>query len=190
MSAPVYQGNNPYIYFTCDRAPTAIEADVSVIGIPTDYYTFWWDQVNKNMYQMMDGTAGALVWHLVVTPANIASVMSGATSSKLNTARSYSTRSSPAFGTSYTPSATNDTLVIASVSASNTLLTTSTINFQINPGTGLATVAPFSASGIVVGVGLVQPHTFSVIVPANSSYAITSAGSGTNTLLSIKELTL
>jgi len=65
MSDPIFESNNPFPYFTCDRAPTASEPVVSTIGIPTNWLVMWWDTSADKFYFWIGRTEDALVWQEV-----------------------------------------------------------------------------------------------------------------------------
>ena len=71
MSDPVAQFSSPFIYFTCDRAPTVTEDVVAAFNIPSNYAFFWWDQTNDEMYEFQGGSNGSYIWQQRVTPQNI-----------------------------------------------------------------------------------------------------------------------
>lgn len=62
MSDPVFESNNPFSYFTCDRAPTASEPVVSGVGIPTNWLVVWWNTSENIFYFWIGRTEDALVW--------------------------------------------------------------------------------------------------------------------------------
>lgn len=100
--------------------------------------------------------------------------------------RAYSLRGTPAFSTVYTPSTTNDVMVIAVVQMVTTVAQSSTISAQVNTGAGLTTIAQASQQ-LLASTGI---QTLSFVVPANSTYQLLSAGTGTNTIVTINELLL
>lgn len=94
--------------------------------------------------------------------------------------RSYVSRSSPAFSTSYTPSTTNDTFVNAIFSYTNIATQTSTVSVSVNG----VTVLKFSSTDIVAA----NQSSFSFMVPVGQSYQIINSGSGSQTLNTLYEL--
>lgn len=55
---------NAFLYFTCDRAPTAYEIEVENSGPYISGYPFHWvDTTNDNIYDYMGGVNGALEWN-------------------------------------------------------------------------------------------------------------------------------
>ena len=116
----------------------------------------------------------------IATSANVLSVLNNV-GWNLNTSRSYSLRSSPAFSTYYTPSVTNDTLVCAIVSVTSTVLTAGTVLFQVNSETvGEASITGLAATNI---------QTITSLVPANAEYQLINS-SGTASIISINEVQL
>lgn len=103
----------------------------------------------------------------------------------INSTRNYSSVSL-AFNTSRTPNATNDVLVICSLREIVTVLQSSTINIQVDTGSGFTTIETFAISGVAADI----TTGFSFVVPMNCSYKIISSGTGTNSISSIYELTL
>lgn len=194
MSDPVitpYGG--AFIYYTCDRDPTATEP--LVYNNYSDLLLLWWNTASSTLFWCLDNTSGDMNWQEIVTsetaadiilnPTNLA-LLKTAFGYNLNTSRSYASRSSPAFNTNYTPNATHDTFVLATVNISLSLLQSSTITAQINSGSGFVTVATAANSAVAIN----NTSTLSFWVPANSIYKIVSAGTGTNALNSIMELTM
>jgi len=102
--------------------------------------------------------------------------------------RSYSSVSL-SFNSSRTPNAASDTLVICSIQMNVDAGNESTINVQVNTGSGFVTIATLDS--FVTGAGdnttTITPVTF--VVPANSSYQILSSGTGINAIISTYELT-
>jgi hypothetical protein len=120
----------------------------------------------------------------IATSVNVLSVLNNA-GWNLNTSRSYSLRSSPAFSTAYTPSVTNDTLVCAIVSVTSTVLTAGTVLFQVNSGSGFVTICEAS----ITGLAATNIQTITCLVPANASYQLVNS-SGTASIVSLNELQL
>lgn len=172
----------PYLYFTNDRDPTSTEP--VYIGYP-DFIYFWYNTTSKGFFACTDNAAnGSLVWEKIVTSGNISSIIMS-NGWKINTSRSYSLRSSPAFNTSYLPSATNDTMVSAIVSLTSTLLTAGTVQFQIDTGSGFTTIGQSSISGIAAN----NTETITCLVPLNSHYKLINS-SGSASITSINEIQL
>lgn len=96
----------------------------------------------------------------------------------------YTTVSSPAFSTPRTPSSTRPTLVTANVQMTLTLIQTSTINAQVNTGSGYVTIQSRSLSLL----GTTSIDSFSFWVPSGASYQLTTIG-GTTAINSILEMT-
>ncbi len=115
----------------------------------------------------------------VVDETNILSVLSEQ-GYEVNIPRSYA-NAGVGIGTPRTPSSTNDTLVIASISLNSTLLAPATVECQVDGNL----VAEVSLSGLVAT--LVQTVTF--IVPAGSAYQLATI-SGSASLVYLKELSL
>lgn len=172
----------PFIYFTCDRDPTVTEP--VYIGYQGLIF-FWWNTTSTNLFCCTNSnTNGSLVWQEFAMPQNILSMINSA-GWKINTARSYVQRTSPAFSTSYTPSTTNDTEVTISVSLTSTLITAATVNFQIDSGSGFITILPLSIPATSISPDI---RGATLTVPPGSSYRLVQA-SGTSSIVSIYELT-
>lgn len=63
MSDPVLN-YNAFLYFTCDRAPTATEDDVVESGAYISGYPFHWvDTVHYDIYDFAGGANGSLIWN-------------------------------------------------------------------------------------------------------------------------------
>lgn len=176
MSDPVFVNNAAYTYFTCDRDPTSDEPIVSDIGFPTNWLFFWWNTTTSTLSFCSDGSAIPLVWNIFTV---------NAPASLINTQRDYSPVSL-AFNTNRTPSTTNDTWVLCNVNIVLSILQSSTITAQVNTGSGFITVASASNSGVAITTS----SCLSFPVPANSIYKIVSGGTGTNSIISIFELSL
>lgn len=173
----------PFIYFTCDRDPTATEP--VYIGYSGLIY-FWWNTVSTNLFCCTNSnTQGSLVWQQIAMPQNILSMINGA-GWKINTARNFSQRSSPAFNTSYMPSSTNDTTVIVSVNLTSTLLVPATVNLQVDTGSGFFTIIPFNLPS---SIALTLPFSGTIPVPPGSSYKLNQT-SGGGSIVNIYELSL
>lgn len=170
-----------YIYYTCDRNPTSNEP--LVFSGYSNMLIFWWNQTTNTVWQCVNNTANAMVWNEIADSASILSILSSV-GWKINTARSYSQRSSPSFNTSYTPSSTNDTQVVITVSLTSTVLTAAQVNVQVNSGASYVTIAEEGLSGLAA----TNIRSISLIVPANSSYQLVNS-SGSASIVSIMELT-
>lgn len=185
MSDPVLVSNFPFIYFTCDRDPTANEPVLDSSGLSgSGGYFFWWNQTTNNFFYCINAVTSNYLWQEVATVSNVLSVISSS-GWKINTSRSYSQRSSPAFNTVYTPNATNDVTVSCIVNVTSTLVTPGTVLFEINGGSGFITTGEASASGIAASIF----STITQIIPANSQYKLVNS-SGTASIISIYELTM
>lgn len=103
----------------------------------------------------------------------------------VNTSRSYSQRTSPAFNTSYAPSSTNDTQVQVSISLTSTVLTAATVDIEVDSGSGFVTIAQLSLSGLAA----TATQLASFLVPAGASYKLVQS-SGTSLITSIYEVNL
>ena len=205
MSDPVLS-SYPYYYYTCDRDPTSSEplifSGYSLFGF------YWWNTISNDFFVCLNDTANSLVWQKIVSSTNISSYLSGIPTSpvsilnggtgattaqnalanlglKIGSNRSYSTRSSPAFSTPYTPSSTNDCFVMAVVNVVSTLVTPGTVLFQINDTGSYLTRGEASVSGVAAS----QFQTISAIVPVGKSYQLTNT-SGTASIASINEISL
>lgn len=166
--------------FYADGEPGTFQEEVNNLSFLDNEVGFWaFDTVNNRAYVCTYHSGTELGWTEVVP-----------FSGNLNTARAYTQRSTPAFNTAYTPNANNDTFVSAIVSQSNTLTQTTSISFQVDFGSGYVTLATFASNGIVIGVAAARTDTFGVIVPKNCPYKLVASGAGTNTLVSIQELSL
>lgn len=62
MSDPTFINDSTYVYFTCDRAPTASEPVVNAQGLPSTWLFFWWDTTHQILYWCQDQTENAQIW--------------------------------------------------------------------------------------------------------------------------------
>lgn len=170
----------PFYYYTCDRDPTASEP--LIFNNYPGFMFFWWNTTSNDIFINIVSTTDSMVWEKYATSSNIESVLLNA-GWNLNTSRSYSLRSSPAFNTSYSPSSTNDCYVICVVSVTSTLLTPGTVLFQSNDSGSFLTIGEASVSGVAAS----SSQTISCIIPANKSYKLLNS-SGTASIISINEL--
>lgn len=73
MSDPIFNGNNPYPYFTCDQDPTSSEPAVTAIGIPNDWMFWWWNTATGDIFFNTQNIENDLIWkkvnYLVITAA-------------------------------------------------------------------------------------------------------------------------
>ncbi len=175
--------------------PTPIGTANQVIVTPgTGTYTFSTPQnINTGASPQFSGLnlSGLSASSFVATDASknlisqSASQVKTALGLNINTSRSYTTRSTPAFSTNYTPNTTNDTFVVVNISQTSVLLGSAAVNAVI----GGITIANASLGGVAA----TQTNSLSFIVPANSSYQLTQTATGigaANSILSIRELTL
>lgn len=174
----------PFLYFTDTRDPTSVENGVTSIGIPSGWLFYWWNTDTNDIFDFLgtDGS-GNLLWQKQLTLTNVLSNLDIA-GWEINTSRSYSQRSSAAFATDYTPSLTNDTQVIASISLTSTLITASEVDVLVNTGVGNIVIAKESLGGLVA----TSDKSISFIVPAGASYRLSQV-SGTSSIIQIMELT-
>lgn len=180
------------INYVCVRDPTAAEP---LIYNNLPFLPLWWQTATssdswttyttQDFWLGVNNTTDAMVWWKMIFDVNILSVLDSQ-GWEINTPRSYAHRTSAAFNTSYTPSVTNDTQVLATVSLTSTLLTSATIDIEIDSGSGFVIVASGSLSGLAAS----DSKPFSFIVPANSAYKIVSASGASNSITSIYELSL
>lgn len=184
MSDPVLVGEygNAFIYYTCDRDPTSSEP--LIYNGYSDLLLLWWNQTTNSLFWLVNDTANSLIWEEQVFTSSLPSILSSLGWS-INTNRSYSSRGSPAFNTSYTPSSTNDTMVSAIVNCVSTLVTPGTVLFQVNTGSGFITIGEFSISGVAAS----NFGTITCLVPADSQYKLLNS-SGTATIISLNEISL
>jgi len=183
MADPVYVGANPS-YFLCDRDPTASEPIVSSIPFPSDWLIGWWNQTNSTYWMCFDLTADALVWHEMADSSNFSSMLN-AIGWKINTSRSYSSVSLT-FNTNRAPSSAHDVFVNATINIQITALQSSTVEAQVDTGSGFVTVA--SASNMTIAANYTT--TLSFIVPVGAIYKLIESGTGTNSIASVNELSL
>jgi hypothetical protein len=175
--------------------PTPIGTDNQIIVTPgTGTYTFSTPQnINSGASPQFNGlNLSGLTASNFVTTDNSKNLISQSTSQvknilglNINTIRSYTTLSNPAFATNYTPSTTNDTFVVANISQTSVLLGSASVNATI----GGVTISNASLGGVAA----TQTNSLSFIVPANSAYQLTQSSSGigaSNSILSIRELSL
>lgn len=76
MSDPVYQNNNPFTYFTCDRDPTATEPVVASSPFIDGWLIVWWNMTSKEIFQFQGGSNGSFIWYKIATPLNFESIAS------------------------------------------------------------------------------------------------------------------
>jgi hypothetical protein len=100
----------------------------------------------------------------------------------IGTSRSYVSRNTPAFSTSYTPSTTNDTSVAVICTYTNIATQNSSISITVAGTTILKQVD----SSVVTG----NEMCFNFVVPVGQSYQVVNSGSGSQTLNTIQELLL
>lgn len=185
-------GFDTFLNYVCIRDPTADEPLLPYHDYP--WLPFWWQTANStdswatyttsDFWLCVDNAPAAMVWWRMVFDSNITSVLNSV-GWEINTSRSYSARTSAAFGTSYTPSASNDTQVIASVKLSSTVLLASTVDIQVDTGSGFTTILELSVSGLAAT--MTQSATF--IVPAGASYKLVQSVGGSS-IIYINELSL
>lgn len=190
--APQDPGFDTFLNYVCTIDPTDSEPDLPYLGYP--WLPLWWQTATstdgfetfttQNYWLCVDNTADAMVWWRMVFDANILSVINSQ-GWKINTNRNYTPQSSPAFNTAYSPSSTNDFTIVASISLSSTLLTTATVEIQVNTGSGFSTIAQASLSGI--DATFTQVVNFSV--PAGASYKLVQSSGTSSSIVSIEQLT-
>jgi hypothetical protein len=172
------------LYYLCDRPPTSIEPDCY-----TDLsdFSYWWvDQIGDQLYWCVDNTSNAMIWLTIANQTNILSMLDGQ-GWEVNTSRAYVPTASPAFSTVYTPSATNDTTVVAVVLIDNSSLTSPNISAQVNSGGGYTTIAAAAMSG--AGIAGTSTQTLTFTVPAGASYQLIDTNAGpTDAIISINQL--
>ena len=147
MSIPILYGS-PW-WWESDSDPTE--------NVPTDklgyisYGNTWRNTTTNALFLCINGgdnQNNGLEWlYMYTLNTNVLDELIAA-GWKINTSRSYSLRSSPAFNTSYKPSSTNDTMVSVVVILTSTIITAGTVNFQIDTGSGFTTVGESSISGL------------------------------------------
>lgn len=176
MSDPnLIEIQEPFIWFvSANLDPTPSESIIDDGGFSGDpnWLFPWWNHATGNIFWCTDSTPGAMIWKRMVS---------------LDSGRTYSSES-VSFGTPRTPNNDKETIVIASVEMINTLLTTSTINVEVDDaGDGIFnTIATVGMSGVAA----MNTQSITFNVPASSQYKIVESGSGTNTIISICELPL
>lgn len=74
MSDPVFENNNPFTYFSCDRDPTETEPIVASSPFVDGWLIHWWNTSSKQIFQFQGGTNGSYLWYKVATPVNFASM--------------------------------------------------------------------------------------------------------------------
>lgn len=165
-------------YYLCDRPPTSSEPDCYT-DIP-DFKYMWMDETSTQWWMCLDNTEDAMVFGQVANQTNLPDMLA-ALGWSANTARSYSAVSSPDFATTYSPSETNDTEVVASFTHTSTLLGAALVNARVDG----AVIAPSGISGIAATL----KNTVTFTVPAGSSYDFVDV-SGSNSFVAVKELPL
>lgn len=175
--------NEELAFFYDTRDPNSgDDSYVNSLPFGTEFMCYWWNQTSGDIFQMTNWGNTPLVWTKFANNQNVLAMLNSA-GWLINTSRSYSQRSSPAFSTSYTPSTTNDTQVIAVISLTSTVLLAAQVNIQVNTGSGFSTIAEEGLSGLAATS--VRSITFTV--PANASYQLVSV-SGSTSITQIKEL--
>lgn len=184
-------GFDTFLNYVATRDPTVDEPLLPYHGY--NFLPFWWQTVNSmddwatyttsDFWLCVDNADEAMVWWRIVFDSNLLQILNEK-GWQLNTARSYSNVSTPAFNTVYSPSSTNDTHVTAIVQLASTLLGSSTIQAQIDSGSGYVTRAEAGVSGVAA----TNIQTLSFICPANASYKLIASG-GTTSIISINQLT-
>ena len=203
LTPPTFQNNFPWVYYYCDRDPTATETlddqgNPVLVGYPGFYY-MWYNTSSHAFWWCLDNTAGAMVWEQMLSVGDLPlTITNGGTGSSdaasarinlglnINSSRPYSIISSPDFGIDYSPSLTNDTFVLASIQMANTLSTTTTVTADIDTGSGFETVATIAMSGVAA----TSIQVVSFIVPLGTTYRLAKTGNGQNTFVSLSELGL
>lgn len=185
-------GFDTFLSYVATRDPTISEPLLPYHNYP--WLPFWWQNatstdsfstyITNSYWLCVDNTADVMIWWKMVFDANILAVLS-TQGWQLNTARSYTPRSSPAFSAEYTPSATNDTYVTATLSLTSTLLVNATVELQVNSGSGYSTVDVAA----VPNISATLPQCLKGIVPAGASYQLVQSSGSDSTIVSINELT-
>lgn len=194
MSDPVITNyGGAFIYYTCDRNPTNDEP--LVYNNYLDLLLLWWNTTDSTLFWCLNNSSEEMDWQQIITSETAAEVilnpenlglLKTALGYQIDTPRSYSERSTPSFDTNYTPSATNDTFVIATVNIALSILQSSSVVAQVDIGSGFVTIATAASGSVAIN----NTSSLSFIVPAGATYKLLSSGTGTNTLNGIMELSL
>lgn len=208
MSNPVYVNNASYVYFTCDRDPTASEPDVVSQGVTTvNWPFFWWNQTSGDIftYKGTDGS-GNLLWRKEVdstnvstyVPSNPVTIAQGGTNAttaagartnlglNINSPRS-PTSISLAFNTSRQPSTTNDVFVSANIAFSAVLSLSAEVDIQTS--TDNSTWVSYGKAKQQINIAATIIQQLYALIPAASYYRFVAAGSGAS-IDSIFEISL
>lgn len=175
-----YTVGNPQSVMILGQGGSISVGDIVLDNVENEFYVL----TDVGTYDSSSQTYTGVTFKKQVFDENILSVLSDQ-GWKVNTTRSYTNRSSPAFSTSYQPSTTNDTQVVASVALTSTLLTAATVDFQVDSGSGFSTMAVISLSGLAA----TSTQVINCLVPAGAHYKLISA-SGSDSITSINEMTL
>lgn len=166
---------SPWI-FTYPGAPMA--------DVPTDpdniayisAYSLWIDTTTSDWWICIDsgdGVNNGLSWQFLFTQPGL---------------KAYTNQSSLGFNASRQPSQIKDTQLAVGVTLTNTLLTTSTVEVQISPdNVTFETIAPMANLTQAVNS---NTYFANPIIPAGYYYRLLTSGSGTHTLVVLKELPL
>lgn len=177
MGNPVLTTGYGAFYYLCDRDPTSTELDVldpanSGIGVYVnipDFKYAWFNTTSNEIFWCTDNTFNAMIWKKAANNINFDSLLpSSLADSQINTSRSYSPRSTPAFNTDYAPSTTNDVFVLATVNIALAILQSSTVTAQVDTGSGFVTIASAARGSVVIN----DTFTLSFIVPKGATYKL------------------
>lgn len=188
MSDPVLTSNtygNTYLYYTCDRDPTANEPMVysSYPGL----LILWWNTTTNNFFVCTDNTTSSMVWVQQVNVNNISTLLSSM-GVNVPVPRSRTQRTSPAFNTSYRPSTTSDTEVNLTLNVTALLSFSSTVNIQVSTDNSTWVTISSSVRNLSLAVNLSDLYTFTV--PIGSYYRIVQATGTASSIVSIYELSV
>jgi hypothetical protein len=180
MSDYTLQSDPTFYWLICTRDPVSDETGQLTPGIDYVANTIFWVKNGNKVWCCIDSSdVSALVFK------EVSAIGKAPDGWLLNSERSYSARSTPAFDTTYTPSVINDTFVIFSFTQASAALGSATLTLLIDG----ATVDVRSCSGLVTN----RQDSFSFICPKNKTYRVNSSTSGvgsSNTIGTVSELTL
>jgi hypothetical protein len=86
MGDPVLAGggNNPFLYYDCDRDPTATEPDIDTAILTADYLFFWRNTTSGDVFIYGGGTSGSFIWNKAKLPPAAEHIADAATNAPTN----------------------------------------------------------------------------------------------------------
>ena len=175
--------------FTSPDSPTS--NDGSIIVPPTMPFYMFLNTTTKDLY-FSDSTSNTdLTYYLLITSTNLLSQLANL-GWNTNIPRDYSTVSL-SFGSSRTPNVAHDTQVLAVVTMTNVLASSTDVQAQVDCGSGFVKRFEIGHSFNVLGIlsgSSMDTQTLSFTAPANCAYKLVStvSGGGGNAIVSVNEL--